>query len=146
VGFDDDPSGGKRAKRLGEALVVNAKNEFNPRVRENILTGSLILPVGDRGGEGGGVAYEWVKQYAMQLDKSKVKEGSQLLLLVDAANSTATFKDLAPQKVRRAGRREGPGGARVSAQGCMVRPVRRQALRGGPLVVTAGAARQRDGD
>jgi len=44
VGFDDDPSGGVKRLRLAEGLIVNAKNEYNARAQDTILTGSFILP------------------------------------------------------------------------------------------------------
>ena len=73
VGFDDDPAAGqgplKRA-RLAEGLVVNAKNEYNPKLKDTTLTGSFIVPTRATG-DGGGTSYEWQRQYSMHLEKAR---------------------------------------------------------------------------
>jgi hypothetical protein len=101
VGFDDDLAGSNTVKRrkLAEAMVVNAKNEYNARAQADILTGSLIVPK-DLSSASTSRPYEYQKQYSMQLEKAQGgMEDTQYLLLIDEQERKVSYKDLAPQKV-----------------------------------------------
>lgn len=103
MGFDDDPSGGVKRLRLSEGLIVNAKNEYNARAQDTILTGSFILPTEEPAALGVGQRFAWQRQYAMHLEKTTEARGNYLLF-VDEERGVVTYKELAPQKVRRTSR------------------------------------------